>query len=758
MADWLGRELAGYWIDERIGEGGVTAVYRAHALATEQPVVFKVIHPRLQISETHFMAWAHAAAAVQHPQVAPILSYGWYNHTGYWVRPQYPGFPLSTLLTRLAASAEFLAVADALQLVQQIAETLRPLHENNIFHGAIHPGNLWFTPQFSNNGHSWRIILMDHLVWSLVPQQPQLFPHLWPYLAPEQGKGEKPSVHSDLYNLAGVLFHLLAKRPPFTIRSFEEAHYFHNEVTPSLAGAWYHRLPARVQALLRKGLEKPPARRLSSAGHWAKAVQDIQEKDELADGETLSALWQGVPSQPAAATPITAQLMISRDDKVSQVVMLDKPVMTLGRSRHNDVFIPAQDVSRHHLQLQWLTNGWHLVDLDSTNGVKIRERRLRPREPHFWQADEPAQVGGYTLRWHPVDLGSRPLPETHLPPPPAQEGELSSAEMFENVFAFAFTEQAPQRGNERVAQDDATHDEDEGIVTVAAATPTPSPMWEPAPMAPQPIVAEPMTPEPLILPPLIEPMTPVAPLPVPLVRLTLTPHEVEIVPGREAFIQVLIANQGQQSERFYLRVEGLPPEWVTVPENRLTLAPGQQDILQINVLNTLSKGTEPGQRTFIVRVSPESAPDIVSVITGYVHIKESISFMAELEPARVRPATPFKVKVHNTGNMEATFSVMGRMAEGEEQAQFLGQTGRLTLKPGQVGELPLTLQAGSRPLIGKPRIIPFRVQVRASHGDSQVLLGELDMTPLLPLWIWAMGGLGCLLATFLLLLLPSLLT
>ncbi len=267
-----------------------------------------------------------------------------------------------------------------------------------------------------------------------------------------------------------------------------------------------------------------------------------------------------------------------------------------------------------------------------------------------------------------------------------------------------------------------------------------------------------MTPEPIMLPPLIEPMTPVAPLPVPLVRLTLTPHEIEIVPGREAFIQVLIANQGQQTERFYLRVEGLPPDWVTVPENRLTLGPGQQDILQINVLNTLSKGTEPGQRTFIVRVSPESAPDIVSVVTGYVHIKESISFLAELEPTRVRPSAPMKVKVHNTGNMEATFTIMGRTADGEQTIHFQGQAGRLLLQPGQQGELPLTLQTASRPLIGKPQTIPFRVQVRASHGDSQVLLGQLDITPLLPIWLLVLGGLGCLLTTVLLLLLPSLLT
>jgi len=235
------------------------------------------------------------------------------------------------------------------------------------------------------------------------------------------------------------------------------------------------------------------------------------------------------------------------------------------------------------------------------------------------------------------------------------------------------------------------------------------------------------------IPPLIEPMTPVSPLPVPLVRLTLVPTEVEIVPGREAFIQIIIVNQGQMAERFYLRVEGLPAEWVSIPENKLFLEPGQQDILQINIMNTLDKTIEPGQRTFIVRVSPETAPDIISVVTGHVHIKECISFTATLEPERVRPHVPCHIHIHNLGNIETAFSIMARADEVDVPLQFVGQAGRIVLAPGQQGSLPLTIETASRPLWGKRQNIPFRVQIRASHGDSQIQLGQLEIVPMLSL-------------------------
>jgi len=750
MKNWLGEKLGEYRLDERLGQGGVTTVFRGRTEAREQPVIVKVVDPQFRLDKEQFLAWGHAAATLHHPHLAPILAYGWHKTTGYWVRPHDAGLSLHTLLQRLSQGHYRLSLTDILHLGQQIATALDYLHHQNEIHGAIHPANVWLKPQPDDEPVPWQATLLDSTVWAvLTGRQPNLlaaFPALWPYAAPEQTQGFTPSSASDLYNLTALLHHLITGQPPFNVHSLEEARYLHQQMPPPSPNSLRHHLSARVTAVLHKGLAKQPERRLQSASHLRLALQQLLTTKPLAEGEAIQDWFNQESSPSSSLTPTLAELIISREGAARQLIPLDKPVLTLGRSHTNDIFLSEQGVSRHHARVEWLASGWHLVDLDSTNGVSVGQEKLRPRQPHRWLPNEPAHLSGYTLRWHTINPGEQKFPSTPLPPPPVLEPPISAADRFRDVFAFAFGENNPMEPEpvlpdtpllaepdsampmtwEIVAPNEPVESVELELTTAAAIPPSPPPI--------QPII-EPDTPaESMNIPPLIEPMTPVSPLPVPLVRLTLVPTEIEIVPGREAFIQVIIANQGQMAERFYLRVEGLPAEWVSIPENKLFLEPGQQDILQINIMNTLDKTIEPGQRTFIVRVSPETAPDIISVVIGHVHIKECISFTATLEPERVRPHIPCHIHIHNLGNIETAFSIMARADETDAPLQFVGQAGRVVLAPGQQGSLPLTIETTARPLWGKRQNIPFRVQIRASHGDSQIKLGQLEIVPMLPLW------------------------
>lgn len=747
MENWLGEKVGEYRLDELFGRGGVTAVFQGHTETREQPVIVKVVDPQFRLDKERFLAWGHAAATLHHPHLPPILAYGWHKTTGYWVRPRYAGISLHTLLQRLSQGHYQLALTDTLHLGQQIATALDYLHHQNEIHGAIHPANIWLRPQPEDETFPWQVTLLDSTVWAILTgRQPDLlaaFPALWPYAAPEQTQGFTPSSASDLYNLAALLYHLVTGQTPFNVHSLDEARYLHQQMTPPPPGSFRRYLSARVSAIIHKGMAKQPERRLHSAHHLRTALQQLLETEPLTGGESIRDwLTQDTLPMSLSPTPTLAELIISREGTARQLISLDKPVLTLGRSHTNDVFLSEQGVSRHHARVEWLASGWHLVDLDSTNGISIGQEKLRPRQPHRWLPDEPAYLSGYTLRWHTVNPSEQKFPATPLPPPPVLDPPVSAAERFRDVFAFAFNETSETKMAPILPDNPTLEEPVEAIPTWEESVPISPDQAEIAdattilPLSPlvQPTL-EPNTPaEPMITPPLIEPMTPVSPLPVPLVRLTLVPMEIEIVPGREAFIQVIIANQGHQAERFYLRVEGLPADWVSIPENKLFLEAGAQDILQINIMNTLDKTIEPGQRTFVVRVSPETAPDIISVVTGHVHIKECISFTATLEPERVRPHVPCHIHIHNQGNIETAFSIMARSVETDAPLQFVGQAGRVVLAPGQQGSLPLTIETASRPLWGKRQNIPFRVQIRASHGDSLVKLGQLEIVPMLSLW------------------------
>ena len=96
------------------------------------------------------------------------------------------------------------------------------------------------------------------------------------------------------------------------------------------------------------------------------------------------------------------------------------------------------------------------------------------------------------------------------------------------------------------------------------------------------------------------------------------------------------------------------------------------------------------------------------------------------------------------------FSILARSHDGEESLQFDGQAGKLTLAPDQEDTLPLTVLTPTRPLWGQRQTIPFRVQVRANHGESEIKVGQLDIMPVFPIWLLMLTG---LVAVFLILLL-----
>ncbi|MBP8000184.1 MAG: protein kinase [Chloroflexi bacterium] len=766
MTDWTDKELGGYRLEQRLGQGGVTAVYAAASLKTEQPVLVKVLQPEVKVNEARLIAWGKAATIRQHPHLVPILAVGWQEKTGYWVRPRLKGVSLATVLERLAVERLRLALPDSLRLCQQVAAALDYLHHQGEVHGSLHPANIWLEPRPQDTAFPWRAIVLDSAVWALLAgQHPHLleaFPAHWSYAAPEQTEGFSPSPATDLYSLTAILYQLVTGRPPFAVHSLAEARFVQQQSTAPSPHTLRPDLPLRIEAIIRRGLSKQPERRLQTAHHLLTALQQVLDEPTLPGGELLVE-WlvedkQVLPVQ----TPVAAELVISRVGEPERLISLDKPVLTVGRSRKNDIFLPEDGVSRRHARVEWLRSGWHLVDLDSTNGVYLEHERLRPREPHFWPANEVAQLGGYALRWHPINPGDHHLPLPPLPPPPPQIETVSAAARFRQVFAFAFGDATGQAeavavapvGEQTWATMVSNRVPDVMELPLAVATMTESVPTTFVDVVAEPVI-EPETPAAAVpFPPLIEPMTPVSPLPVPLVRLTLIPVEIELTPGRESFIQVVVTNQGQHPERFYMRVEGLPPEWVSIPENQLYLEAGAQDILQINILNTLEKNIEPGQRTFIVRVSPETAPDIISVVTGYVNIKESISFATEMMPMAVWPGSSCTIHIRNLGNVETTFSLLARANDLADSLSFTGQGERLVLAPGQEGDLSLTVQMSTRPLMGRQKAIPFRVQIRASQGESQVKVGQINITPVIPWWWWLAGGTLCLLTSLLVLLLP----
>jgi hypothetical protein len=91
------------------------------------------------------------------------------------------------------------------------------------------------------------------------------------------------------------------------------------------------------------------------------------------------------------------------------------------------------------------------------------------------------------------------------------------------------------------------------------------------------------------------------------------------------------------------------------------------------------------------------------------------------------------VNVRNEGNASGSYRVLGR--DSAEALQFEGQQTSLTIEPGQTAVVPLKIQAKTRPLMGRARPYPFRVDVATTGQEAQTRSGSLEVKPRISGWV-----------------------
>jgi Tol biopolymer transport system component len=261
-----------YRIEREVGEGGMAKVYLADDLRHERKVALKVLKPELAavVGAERFLAEIKTTANLQHPHILPLFDSGEADGFLFYVMPYVEGESLRERLER----EHQLPVDEALRIAMRVAEALDYAHRRGVIHRDIKPANILLqdgNPVIADFGIALAVGAAGG--GRLTKTGLSLgTPH---YMSPEQATGDQ-AVHvaTDIYALACVLYEMLVGEPPYTGSTAQAILGQVIQAKRVSAAAARRSVPAHVDAVIGKALERVAADRFTTARDVAAALGD----------------------------------------------------------------------------------------------------------------------------------------------------------------------------------------------------------------------------------------------------------------------------------------------------------------------------------------------------------------------------------------------------------------------------------------------------------------------------------------------------
>ncbi len=271
----VGTVLSGrYEILEKVGEGGMSVVYKARDRVLNRIVAVKILREQLTGDENFIRAFhreAQAAASLSHPNIVSIYDVGQDADKHFIVMELIEGKHLKDIIRQEAP----FPIKQSLIITRQICDALSHAHQKNIIHCDIKPHNILINEDgrvkvadfgIARAVNSVTMNLSDGIMGSVL------------YFSPEQAQQETLNRTSDIYSLGIVLYEMLMGNVPFSGENPIAIALKHVRedipITDEMANRW----PKELINILHRALEKNPDDRYQSAQQMARDVSTCLDK------------------------------------------------------------------------------------------------------------------------------------------------------------------------------------------------------------------------------------------------------------------------------------------------------------------------------------------------------------------------------------------------------------------------------------------------------------------------------------------------
>ena len=310
----VGQQVGPYKIHSLLGVGGMGEVYLAQDPRLDRAIALKILPAELASDPDRirrFIREARAASGLKHPNVATIYEIGKSDEFHFIAMEYVEG---QTLADKI--SGRPLPIAEIVDIGIQVADALDEAHRKGITHRDIKPANLMLTSREQVKILDFGLAkvarpegqAMGSDISTVVKTETGVVMGTVQYMSPEQVLGKEVDHRTDIFSLGVVLYEMATGRLPFTGTSSSETmdRVLHGQ--PEAIARFNYNVPAELERIMRKCLEKDRERRYQSA---RELLIDLRNHKRDSDSNVVIAEKSQVPrgshSQTVADVKIAAQ-------------------------------------------------------------------------------------------------------------------------------------------------------------------------------------------------------------------------------------------------------------------------------------------------------------------------------------------------------------------------------------------------------------------------------------------------------------------